>query len=89
MATHEGQAWKRAWEVYEQLRWLAPRCWTSVDRDGSFRIDDMPAGDYVLSIRAREKVPDVLKAYRFTVPPAEAGEPAPPVDLGTLTLEKP
>ena len=58
-------------------------------RDGKFHFDDMPAGDYSLSVRFQQDDAGHLFNHRFTVPPAKEGEPARPVDLGTLTLQKP
>ncbi len=62
----------------------------TVDRDGRFRIDDLPAGDYGLSATLdREGGAELrLSNHRFTVPPAKEGVPAQPMDLGTLTLQK-
>ncbi len=87
----------------EKVRWnfalITVRCSTTspdgasyqftatVDRDGSFRIDDVPAGDHALSVdffRADRAVGRLLE-HIFHVPPAKDDKP---VDLGTLTLEK-
>ncbi len=58
----------------------------TVDRDGSFRIDDVPAGDHALSADFYQGDRAVgLSEHAFTVPPAKDDKP---VDLGTLTLEK-
>jgi len=65
----------------------------SIARDGSFRIDDVPPGDYALSF---EYYPNQVAAppgrlihYVFTVPPVgpEEQRNPQPVELGTLTLE--
>jgi protocatechuate 3,4-dioxygenase beta subunit len=85
-----GQAWRTAYEAYEQMRRQQPRITCSVARDGSFRIDDVPPGDYVLRVdRDREHVPGVIRDYPFTVPATQDGKPGEPVDLGTLQLDKP
>ena len=63
----------------------------TVDRDGRFRIDDLPAGDYGLAASLDQEGGGhfQLGGHRFTVPSAKEGESAQPVDLGTLTLQKP
>ena len=61
-----------------------PYLTATLDREGRFRIDDVPAGSYMLSIhfhRGDMGFPGVL---RFAVTPSEG----PPIDLGTLTLQK-
>jgi hypothetical protein len=61
----------------------------SVDRDGKFRIDDMPAGDDAMTVRVDRDDPGHLRNHRFRVPPAEGDAAECPLDLGTLRLEKP
>lgn len=62
----------------------------SIARDGSFRIDDVPPGDYVLKVSFSERkfAAGSLTDVHFTVPPVENRSSSEPVDLGTLTLEK-
>jgi Carboxypeptidase regulatory-like domain len=61
----------------------------TVDRDGSFRIDDVPAGDYALSADFfRRDGAGRLLDHFFKVPPAKDDPSESPVDLGALTLEK-
>ncbi|MGC8644157.1 MAG: hypothetical protein ACP5XB_30220, partial [Isosphaeraceae bacterium] len=60
----------------------------AVGRDGTFRIDDVPEGDYLLTVFFLRIQAGFLHNHRFHVPP-RAGPEARPVDLGTLTLEKP
>lgn len=55
-----------------------------IDRDGSFRIDDTPAGDYSLSVSFVRNETLHLENYRFSVPDPAAE----PIDLGVLKLEK-
>jgi protocatechuate 3,4-dioxygenase beta subunit len=83
----EGKAWREAQEKYRKLREASPYFNASVDRDGNFRIDDVPPGDYSLSVRVDERPIGQLRDYAFSVPPAEADAASEPVDLGTLTLE--
>jgi beta-lactamase regulating signal transducer with metallopeptidase domain len=59
----------------------------TVDRDGGFRIDDVPAGDYSLSAQFYQQGRGFLRDHRFTVPASDNNLAAPPVDLGTLKLE--
>ena len=60
----------------------------TVDRDGKFRIDDVPAGDYLLSVRFMREDAGHLSDHRFRVPSLEGDAAERPVDLGTLKLEK-
>jgi hypothetical protein len=62
----------------------------SLDRYGSFRIDDVPAGDYAMTIRLEGNAPGPgrVSRRRFTVPAMEGNCSDEPLDLGTLTLEK-
>jgi len=84
--TAAGRAWTFANETYERLLRESPYITASVDRDGSFRLDDVPAGAYVLSIDFSQHEAGVLQGYRFSVPPSEGTNE--PLDLGTLMLDK-
>ena len=55
---------------------------------GSFRIDDVPEGDYVLGVSFSKNAAGTLSGYRFSVPAVEDGRAAERLELGTLTLEK-
>ncbi len=61
----------------------------TVDREGKFRIDDMPPGDYSLSVRFQQDPPGNLWDYRFKVPLPDGDRAEEPVDLGELRLMKP
>jgi hypothetical protein len=61
----------------------------TVDREGKFRIDDMPPGDYSLSVRFQQDPPDNLRDYRFKVLLPDGDRAEEPVDLGELRLRKP
>ncbi len=87
--TAEGKIWTSAYEAYQQLKSASPYATASVGRDGSFRIDDVPTGDYVLRVRFSKKTPGVLSGYRFSVPAMAGGRATEPLDLGTLTLDPP
>jgi hypothetical protein len=66
----------------------SPYLTATVDRDGKFRIDDVPAGNYSLSLRFDRDDAGRLDHHRFAVPPTQEAESPQPVDLGTLTLQK-
>ncbi len=66
-----------------------PFMMATVDRDGKFRIDDVPAVQYSLRVRFDRDGAGRLDNHRFAVPPTNEGVSAQPVDLGTLTLQKP
>jgi beta-lactamase regulating signal transducer with metallopeptidase domain len=86
----EGKAWRTAYEAYEQRRRQLPRISCSVGRDGRFRIDDVPPGDYVLSVRSdRQPTPGVIDGYRVSVPAPNEGEVEEAIDLGSLQLRQP
>jgi hypothetical protein len=59
----------------------------SVGRDGTFRIEDMPPGEYTLSVRYDEHVGGFLRDFRFFVPETARDSSSPPLDLGALTLK--
>ena len=60
--------------------------------DGSFRLDDVPPGEYRLSVRVNERSrfgetgPFARLVHVFTVPPAPGGRSDQPLDLGVLRL---
>lgn len=67
----------------------SPYLTATVDRDGRFRIDDVPAGRYLLSVRFDRDDAGRLDNHRFAVAPTKEGASPQTVDLGTLTLQKP
>jgi hypothetical protein len=75
-------------DLPQELRDTSPYIMATIGRDGSFRIDDMPAGDYTMSIRFDRDPVGSLGEYRFVVPPADAANPDRPHDLGMLRLER-
>ena len=91
---HEKIRWNLALVVAAtegaEVQWEGVYSTATVDGDGRFRIDDLPAGDYGLSATLdREGGAELrLSNHRFTVLPAKEGESAQPMDLGTLTLQK-
>jgi hypothetical protein len=88
--TETGKAWmasKIAYDGNQQFRDSSPRFTASVSRDGSFRIDDMPAGNYSLSVWFSRNAGGQLQNYRFSVPPMDGNESEERLDLGDLNLE--
>jgi beta-lactamase regulating signal transducer with metallopeptidase domain len=79
-------SWKRTLKDRDNTRRSKPSFHASVDRDGSFRIDDMPAGNYEVRIWFHENAPGILRDFPFTVPPIEGPRSDIPLDLGVLTL---
>jgi beta-lactamase regulating signal transducer with metallopeptidase domain len=100
----------RAWVEWQQRWHQSPEGHDYMNRrvslgvalapDGSFRIDDVPAGEYRLAIRVNgESAVHVALTTRsefgpfshiiriFTVPPVPGGRSEEPVDLGALRLE--
>jgi hypothetical protein len=60
----------------------------SVDRDGAFRFDDVPPGDYTLDVRFTNRFIDWhLSNYEFAVSNIDDGHQRRPQDLGSLTLK--
>jgi len=59
----------------------------TVDRDGKFRIDDVPEGDYVLDVQFHKDGSGSLRDYRLTVPSSGRKGVTEPIDLGTLRSE--
>ncbi|QDT40029.1 Regulatory protein BlaR1 [Gimesia alba] len=73
----------------EKLRAETPHLVATMDRDGSFRIDNTPPGTYSMSVYFYEgnQNPGPLIDHIFSVPPAEKNGETEPVDLGTLPLK--
>ncbi|WP_339731059.1 carboxypeptidase regulatory-like domain-containing protein [uncultured Gimesia sp.] len=81
-------AWRIAYEAYLQLQSENTYFTVSIDIDGSFHIDDVPAGDYVLKMWHSKNLAGKLKEVQISVPASKINDTAAPVDLGTLTLQK-
>ncbi len=82
--TPDGKAWSTAYKKWQAAKDVAPYLTASVDRDGSFRLDDTPPGNYVLRVRYDERLPGTLE-QKINVPPRSEGNS--PVDLGDLRLQ--
>jgi hypothetical protein len=69
------------------------------EQDGSFRIEDMPAGKYMLSVQLFKPADDGERrgfgtplanlTYQFSVPEIHGGRSDQPLDLGTVALQIP
>lgn len=88
-ATDVGLAWTLATQNVAQLMAETPYFMATVAPDGSFRIDDMPAGNYVLRVQffQRKHAGGALSPIRFAVPPDEKVKDTGVLDLGTLRLK--
>jgi hypothetical protein len=83
--TDEGQAWtrlKNAHDANQQLQNTRPHFRATLNVDGTFRIDDVPEGDYTI----RPFFGGI--GHRFSVPPIENGRLHQEIDLGELNLMK-
>jgi hypothetical protein len=88
LQTPEGQTWKGLNDANQRLRDSSSYFNASLNRDGTFRIDDMEPGSYVLNITfSSENVPGKLRNFKFTVPSGGDGQPDPLVDLGPIKLD--
>lgn len=85
----EGIAWKGIREANQRLSESSPSFTATVDRDGSFRIDDVPSGNYTLSMYFdhQKPAPGQLRDYKFAVP-AGTDAASEPLDLGVVQLER-
>jgi hypothetical protein len=96
------QAWHREWSSSD-----AGKAWQRDNRnymfqpeqDGSFRVDDMPAGKYMLSVQLFRPAEDGPRRgfgqplanlnYAVSVPEISGGRSDEPLDLGAVALQTP
>jgi hypothetical protein len=90
LATPEGQAYAKAEEEYHRNM----KIYNLIVRpDGAFRMEDVPAGKYQLSIVARTSAADPnagllgIASRDFIIPEMPGGRSDKPLDLGKLPLE--
>jgi hypothetical protein len=86
--TAQGKAWQAAYQLNETLRSSGAYISATIDRDGSFHVDDVPPGPYILNVSFSEHPAGHLSNVRFSVPEISGTEHAEPIDLGVLTLER-
>jgi len=92
--TDPGKAWL-AWHAAildrQRAAEAAPRTSATVGRDGAFRINDVPPGNYILSAYPHAPLPIHLTPIRITIPDREKAPSEETkektVDLGTLVFE--
>ncbi|UCF16590.1 MAG: redoxin domain-containing protein, partial [Phycisphaerales bacterium] len=100
MTKREQQQWRMQWyktEEYRQYRdayWHDPN-WRQytfrINDDGSFRIEDVIAGKYDLTVWIEERItgagrPEEIASYYGTIEVPQGGQSDEPLDLGELEL---
>ena len=99
--TDEGKQFQREMQRYqEEMQATRPDQWYGVidKSNGKFTFDDLPAGDYRLSVRAEAEPEGEGESWRprqqiahlsheFRVPELKEDHSQEPLDLGTLTLQ--
>ena len=80
--------WVTASNAEKQRIYALPSYEASINRDGTFRLDDLPAGDYELSVFDFDfDRGATLLQYRLIVPAVKGPPLEEPLDLGVLTLK--
>ncbi|PQO26298.1 carboxypeptidase regulatory-like domain-containing protein [Blastopirellula marina] len=83
----EGIAWGLAYEAFQEEKRRIPYFTATIDHDGTFRIDDVPPGNYQMTVRFFEHSPGSLINHPIEVPPIDGVRTDKPLDLGTLQLQ--
>jgi hypothetical protein len=85
----EGIAWKGISDANQRLAESSPNFTATVDRDGTFRFDDVPPGNYTLGMHFHQQqpAPGRLGQYKFTVP-SGSDVTSEPIDIGVVQLER-
>ena len=65
-----------------------PTFWVSAAKDGTFQIDDMQPGKYVLKASFDEHSPGQLPPFQFEVPKLADGDVGKLLYIGKLQMEK-
>ena len=81
----EDKQWQAAMQAHEIEQYRTPNVFSTIDEDGSFRIEGVPAGAYGLMAHVRGS--SSFKRFvgnPIVIPAAEPGKPDEVVDLGTL-----
>lgn len=88
MHTKEARDFEVAVHAYQARMDALPVFSASVDRDGTFRIDNVPSGKFVLSEwSALQEWKLSLTPRSFEVPEIEGDYEESPLDLGEIELE--
>lgn len=88
LASEAGQRFLEAVEKQEAVRRNAPYATATIAADGSFRIHDMPAGNYLLSVWGSSGPRLRLDAFAVTVLPVDGGGLGKAVDAGEIRLSR-
>jgi uncharacterized GH25 family protein len=91
LQTAAGKVWLTrsvAAQESERLRESSPVYLATIAPDGTFRIHDIPTGNYVFTAIFGQQGPGILQDYRFTIPDKDTDHSDAPVDLGVLRLER-
>jgi hypothetical protein len=88
LASDAGQTWKSESAKFEARRDAATFYRISLAPDGTFRIEDMPPGEYIMSADFDKHSAGRLNGFRFSVPFDDATLSGKPLELGTIPLAK-
>ncbi len=83
-------AWAQMMKAAQDARNSGPLFTATVNRDGSFQIDDVPAGNYMLSVQSfdpKNRAGRVLE-YHIAIPSMDGGQSEEKLNLGEITLER-
>jgi hypothetical protein len=87
--TNEGRAWRTVNDTNNRLQETSVYYSASVDKDGTFSIDDVNPGNYRLTVDFGQQMGLHAVDQAFAVPAASgAANGNAPVDLGVLKLER-
>ncbi len=92
LLTADGRAYLAAMEVMQEQRAQARRYAAAVAKDGTFRIEDVPAGEYELTGRVESSAPEVRRGEArrlgfLQLPVKVEGADKSPQSLGPLELK--
>ena len=84
LTTTQGKQWSQQYQEYERMREEFPYITATAGHDGRFKITDVQAGKYVLSVRFGRRDMGGRGNVQFSVP---RDEQETPIDLGSVQLE--
>lgn len=82
--TETGQQWQTLYKEYDRRRKEFPYVTASIKNDGTFRLDDLPAGRYHMEVRFNGHNAGSLLDYLIVIPDDDSEGP---IDLGIITLK--